>query len=115
MRENYVARCRPHEVANASSLDVRAKAQRRVNLGNNHHAVTFGDAQMTGLVEFVSDTLHDRQCFGDHALGRRILLRQLKQAQGQAKALAVARLGDVAGPRHSLLDPNPSGLHRHAR
>lgn len=41
MRENCVAGCRPHEVAHASSLDVKANAQRRVNLGNNHRAVTF--------------------------------------------------------------------------
>ena len=52
-------------------------------------------AKMTGLPEFVSEPMHDGQCFGHDALGGRVLLTEAEQTECQMVALFVCRLREV--------------------
>jgi hypothetical protein len=52
-------------------------------------------AKVARLIKFVRSLLHDREGFGNHALGRRIFVRQLKQPQCQTEPFPISRLGDV--------------------
>jgi hypothetical protein len=53
--------------------------------------------------------LHDREGFGNHPLGRRIFVRQLKQPQCQTEAFPIPRLGDVTALFEAQQHPKDFG------
>jgi hypothetical protein len=83
MRQDYLSRCRTHEVANATSLHVKAAAERRIDLGDDYKTVSVEHSQMARLVDLTRDVPHDRQGFSSQALDWRMLVCQLKKMQGK--------------------------------
>jgi hypothetical protein len=87
MRQDYLSRCRTHQVSDATSLHVKAAAERRIDLGDDYNTVSVEHSQMARLVDLARDVPHDRQGFSSQALNWRMLVCQLKQMQGQRIAL----------------------------
>ena len=85
-----------HQVDLGANLDVEAGGFGRVDLRENDDVAAVEHAKMAGLPEFVSEPMHDGQCFGDDALGGRVLLTETEQTEGQMVALLVRRLREVA-------------------
>jgi hypothetical protein len=84
IRQDYLSRCRTHEVANAASFHVKAAAtERRINLGDDYDTVSVEHSQMARLIDLTRHLAHDRQSFGSQALNWGMLVCQLKQMQGQ--------------------------------
>jgi hypothetical protein len=95
MRKDYVPGSRVHKIDDRASLNIKAGTDRRIDLRNNHDVAAIEYAKVARLIEFVRSLLHDRESFGNHPLGRRIFVRQLKQPQCQTVAFPIPRLGDV--------------------
>src|SRR6202047_2058835 len=68
-----------HEIYNCTSLDIEAGAHGGIHLRDNHDLALIEHTQMTGLIKFMSNLLHDRQSLHSHAFDRRMLLRESKQ------------------------------------
>ena len=49
MRQDYLSRCRTREVANATSVHVKAAAERRIDLGDDYNAVSVEHSQMIAV------------------------------------------------------------------
>src|SRR5258708_17991674 len=95
MRKNYVPSSRMHKIANRATLNITAATDGRIDLRNNHDVAAIEYPKVARLIKFVRSLLHDRESFGNHPLGRRIFVRQLKQPQCQTVAFPIPRLGDV--------------------
>src|SRR5260370_36180765 len=84
IRQDYLSRCRTHEVADATSFHIKAAAAEwRIALCDDDNTVALEHSQMARLVDLTRDLPHDRQGFGSHALHWGMVLCQLKQMQGQ--------------------------------
>jgi len=83
MRQDYLSRCRTHQVTNATSLYVKAAAERRIDLGDDYNAVSVEHSQMARLVDLTRDVPHDRQGLSRQALNWRMLVCKPEQMQGQ--------------------------------
>jgi hypothetical protein len=95
MRKNYVPSSRVHKIDDRASLNIKAGTDGRIDLRNNHDVAAIEYAKVARLIKFVRSLLHDREGFGNHPLGRRIFVCQLKQPQCQTEAFPISRLGDV--------------------
>src|ERR1700694_1992553 len=85
-----------HQIHNCTSLNIEARAHRRIHLRDNHDLIPVKHAQMTRLTKFVSNLLHNRQGLHSHAFDRRMLLRESKQVEGKVVIVAVRTLRKVA-------------------
>ena len=95
MRKNYVPCSGVHKINDGAGLNIKAGTDGRIDLRNNHDVAAIEYAKVARLIQFMRNLLHDREGFGDHPLGRRIFVRQLKQPQCQTVSFPIPRLGDV--------------------
>src|ERR1044071_5268382 len=63
VRQDDMTSSSMHEVHNRSSLDEEARTYWGIHLRDNHDLLPIEHAQMTRLVKFMSNLLHDRQGF----------------------------------------------------
>src|SRR2546430_3997607 len=77
--QDHVTCSSVHEIHNCTSLNIEARAHRRIHLRDNHHLPPVEHAQMTRLTNVVSNLLHNRQGLHSHAFDRRMFLREPKQ------------------------------------
>ncbi len=83
MRQDYLSRCRTHQVTNATSLYVKAAAEGRIDLGDDYNTISVEHSQMARLLDLTRDVPHDRQGLSSQALNWRMLVCKPKQMQGQ--------------------------------
>src|ERR1700676_1709734 len=87
----------------------RPRSDFRSLMRKNYDVATIEYAKVARLIKFVRSLLHDREGFGNHPLGRRIFVRQLKQPQCQTEAFPVPRLGDVTALFEAQQHPKDFG------
>src|ERR1700756_2770584 len=109
MGKNYVPSSRMHKIDDSASLNIKAGTDGRIDLRNNHDVAAIEYPKVARLIKFVRSLLHDRESFGNHPLGRRIFVRQLKQSQCQTEAFPIPRLGDVTALFEAQQDPKDLG------
>ena len=109
MRKNYVPSSGVHKIDDRASLNIEAGADGRIDLRKNHDVAAIEHAKVARLIKFMRSLLHDREGFGNHPLGRRIFVRQLKQPQCQAVAFPIPRLGDVTALFEAQQHPKDLG------
>jgi hypothetical protein len=109
MRKNYVPSSGVHKIDDRASLNIEAGADGRIDLRNNHDVAAIEYAKVARLIKFMRSLLHDREGFGNHPLGRRIFVRQLKQSQCQTEAFSIPRLGDVTALLEAQQHPKDLG------
>lgn len=109
MRKNYVPGSGVHKIDDRASLNIKAGTDGRIDLRNNHDVAAIEYAKVTRLIKLVRSLLHDREGFGNHPLGRRIFVRQLKQPQCQTEAFPIPRLGDVTALFEAQQHPKDFG------
>jgi hypothetical protein len=96
MSQDDVPGCGTHNIHNCASLNIEARAHRRIHLGDNYDLIAIEHAQVARLIKIVSDLLHDGQGLRDHALDWRMLLHKPKQMQSEMVTLSFRRLRNVA-------------------
>src|SRR5713226_10393934 len=109
MRKNYVPSSGVHKIDDRASLNIEAGTDGRIDLRNNHDVAAIEYPKVARLIKFVRSLLHDREGFGNHPLGRRIFVRQLKQPQCQTEAFPLPRLGDVTALFEAQQHPKDFG------
>jgi hypothetical protein len=109
MRKNYVPSSGVHKIDDRASLNIEAGTDGGIDLRNNHDVAAIEYAKVARLIKFVRSLLHYREGFGNHPLGRRIIVRQLKQPQCQTEALPIPRLGDVTALFEAYQHPKDLG------
>ncbi len=109
MSKNYMASSRVHKIDDRASFDIKAGTDGRIDLRNNHDVAAIEYAEVARLIKFVRSLLHDRKGFGNHPLGRRIFVRQLKKPQCQTVAFPIPRLGDVTALFEAQKHPKDFG------
>jgi hypothetical protein len=109
MRKNYVPSCGVHKIDERASLNIKTGTDGRIDLRNNHDVAAIEYAKVAGLVKFMRSLLHDREGFGNHPLGWRIFVRQLKKPQCQTEAFPIPRLRDVTALFEAQQHPKDFG------
>jgi hypothetical protein len=125
VRQDDVSRSGVHQVDLRAHLHIEARRFGRIHLRQDHDVSAIQHAQMARLPQLVRQLMHRGQRLHHQPLGRRMLLRQAKQAQRQVIALVILRLSQVAALfqtqnhaedlRYRPLQPPCRFTHRKAR